>query len=251
MGYVDIKDTSQNICTWKHKIRLLCMYVCLCREMCIPIYMCVSFFFKEQNTLRSVPCMKTDTHSHLLKTKPLANMHLRDIQHGGFFSKRLSFSLMLLLVISGTALDKTTPCGSESLKKQAQSPERSQAVHQCLWRAWHLLAAESLLEHHFSSTQADSRCLFQIMDCGAPAKFLFRVLCTAALCALSVWGPLTSRSVGGRVRFAGDVGSVMAVCWQQSSRRSCLHPQSQTKVPLWECSSFRIYSLSSAIIWVS
>lgn len=133
------------------------MYVCLCRDIYIYTYICVCIlFFKEQNTLQSIPCMKTDTHSHLLKIKPLANMDLRDIQHGGFFSKRLSFSLMLLLVISGTALGKTMPYGSESLKKQAQFPECSQAMHQCLWRAWHLLAEELLLEHHFRSTQADS-----------------------------------------------------------------------------------------------
>lgn len=134
----------------------------------------------------AVPCMKNDTHSHLLKIKPPAYFHLRDIQHGVFFSKRLAFSLRLLLVISGTALDKTMPYGSESLKKQAQSPVCSKAIHQCLGGAWHLLVAELLLEHHFRNTQADSRCLFQIMDCEAPANFLFRVLCTAALCALSV-----------------------------------------------------------------
>lgn len=135
MRYADTKGMSQNTCTWKHKIRLLCMYVCVETYIYIHIHInvCVCLFFKEQNTLQSVPCMKNDTHSHFLKIKPLANMHLRDIQHGMLFSKRLSFSLRLLLVISGTSLDKTMPYGSESLKKQAQSPEYSKAMHQC-WR---------------------------------------------------------------------------------------------------------------------
>lgn len=110
---------SQNICTWKHKIKFLCMYVCV--ETSIYIYVCV-LFFEAEKTLQSVPCMNTDTHSHLLKIKPLANMCLRDIQHSVSFSKRFSLSLRLLLVILGTALDKTMPYGSESLKKQAQSP---------------------------------------------------------------------------------------------------------------------------------
>lgn len=60
---------------------------------------------------------------------------------------------------------------------------------------------------------------FQIMHCGAPLNCPVRVLHTAALCALSVWGLLTSRSVWGWVsvrwkRGLGD-GSVLAAGQQQ------------------------------------
>lgn len=72
-------------------------------------------------------------------------------------------------------------------------------MHRRVWRVPHLLAAESPLEHRFTSAPAYSYYLFQRMACGAPANFLSRVLCTAALCALSVWGLLTSRSVWGWV----------------------------------------------------
>jgi len=89
--------------------------------------------------------------------------------------------------------------GSETLKQQAQSPKYTQATHRRVRRALHWLAAELPLEHHFTSTQADPCYLFPVMDCGAPANFLFRLWCTAAFCALSVWGLLTSCSVWGWV----------------------------------------------------
>lgn len=62
MRYADTKDMRQNICTWKHKIRLLCMYVCVETYIYTNIYVCV-LFFKEQNTLQSPVWKMTHTHT--------------------------------------------------------------------------------------------------------------------------------------------------------------------------------------------
>lgn len=41
MGYVNAKDMRQNICTWKPKIRLLCMYVCVETYIYTYMYVCL------------------------------------------------------------------------------------------------------------------------------------------------------------------------------------------------------------------
>ena len=81
MGYVDTKDTSQNICTWKHEIRLPSVYVCVEGYIYTRTYMCVHPVFQKAE-YTAVPCIATDIHSVLLKIKRLENTHLRDIQHG-------------------------------------------------------------------------------------------------------------------------------------------------------------------------
>ena len=77
MGYMDTKDMSQYICSWKHEIKLPSVYVCVERHT----YMCVCPV-PQRAEYTADPCIETDIHSNLLKIKPLENMHLRDTQHG-------------------------------------------------------------------------------------------------------------------------------------------------------------------------
>lgn len=68
------------------------------------------------------------------------------------------------------------------------------------------------LDHHSTSVQADSCYLFQIMDCGPPANFLFRALCATLLslhsrCEVS-W--LLALCEGG-LTVSENVGSVISV----------------------------------------
>lgn len=67
MGCVDTKDTSQNICTWKHGIRLPSVYVYV--RVYIYIGMCMHPVFQRAE-YTAVPCTETDIHSNLLKIKP-------------------------------------------------------------------------------------------------------------------------------------------------------------------------------------
>lgn len=220
MGYVDTKDTSQNICTWKHEVGFPSAYICVDIYIYTHVYryVCMSCFSKSRIHCR---CLYRNWHT-LRPPENQTSWKYAVERHLAWYSLPTSSILaswfckcwlfLILLWIRQCHLEVR-------LWRNRLSLLTAVGQSTFVYGEENLLAVELPLEHHFTYAREDSCYLFWIMDCVAPANFLLRVLCTAALCALSVRGLLTSCSLRGWVCVRCRCGLSDAVCWQH--RRSC------------------------------